>query len=438
VKTPRRGPRVLLSLVVCAGLAAACGKKGPPLAPLARVPSPPANLQAARAGDDVYVWFTVPSTNVSGQSPADVSSVELYAVTAPEAPSGEDLTEAAVKVASYPVQPVLPPPPPTPEGAPTPPPIPLPPGFAQGATAVVRETLTPELRAATVLPERKPASERVAEEQAVEPLPGPLVAPDAAGSLRRFYFVVSVGPRERKSAPSQVVSVPVTDASDAPTNLRVDYTETGMTLAWSAPANARPAPAEPEPGLLPSKPLIAPPAPTGYHVFEVPKAGGPEPDPYALALPTPLTPQPLAVTELAVAGPARYGEERCFAVRATDMVAGALVLGPQSEPACVTPVDTFPPAAPKQLAAIAGVGVINLIWEPNAETDLAGYIVLRGLAPGDTLQAITPSPMRETTYRDEAVTPGVRYTYAVVAVDTATPQNVSDQSNRVEEASRTP
>jgi hypothetical protein len=134
----------------------------------------------------------------------------------------------------------------------------------------------------------------------------------------------------------------------------------------------------------------------------------------------------------------RYGEERCFAVRATDTISGALVLGPQSEPACVTPVDTFPPAAPKQLAAIAGVGVINLIWEPNAEADLAGYVVLRGAAPGDTLQAITPSPIRETTYRDEAVTPGVRYTYAVVAVDTATPQNVSGQSNRVEEASRTP
>ena len=438
MKTDRRGPVVLLSLVLCAGLAAACGKKGPPLAPLARVPSAPANLQAARVGEDVYLWFTVPSTNVSGQSPADVGAIELYAVTAEEAPSGTDLTDAAVKIASYPVQPVLPPPPPMPEGAPALPTAPVPPGFAQGATAVVREKLTPELRAETVLPVKKPDPDPALEELAAERLPGPLVAPGDAGPLRRFYFVVSVGPRGRTSAPSQVVSVPVTDASDAPADLRVDYTESGMTLAWTAPANARPAAAEPEPGLLPSKPLIAPPAPTGYHVFEVAKADGPEPDPYALTLPAPLTPQPLAATQLAVPGPVRYGEERCFAVRATDLVGGALVLGPPSEPACVTPVDTFPPAAPKQLAAIAGVGVINLIWEPNAEADLAGYIVLRGVAPGDTLQAITPSPIRETTYRDEAVTPGVRYTYAVVAVDTATPQNVSGQSNRVEESSRTP
>lgn len=437
MRTPRRGRAVLLSLIVCAGLAAACGKKGPPLAPLARVPSPPANPQAARVGDDAYVWFTVPSANVSGQSPADVSAIELYAVTATEAPSGEDLTEAAVKIGTYAVQPVLPPPPPVPEGAPAPPAIPLPPGFAQGAVAVVREPLSPDLRVPTVLPVKAAEPEPPADET-LAPLPGPLVAPGDATALRRFYFAVAVGPRNRKSAPSQVVSVPVDDASGPPTDLRIDYTETGMTLAWAAPANARRAPGEPDPGLLPSKPLVPLPPPTGYHVFEVPRAEAPAPDPYSLALPAPLTPQPMATTEFAVPGPVRYGEERCFVVRATDTVAGAVVVGPASVPACVTPVDTFPPAPPKQLAAIAGVGVINLIWEPNAEADLAGYIVLRGVAPGEALQAITPTPIRETTYRDESATPGVRYTYAVVAVDTASPQNVSGQSNRVEETSRTP
>ncbi|MGE3885459.1 MAG: hypothetical protein AB7H81_03430 [Vicinamibacterales bacterium] len=435
--TPRRGRAVLLSLVVCAGLAA-CGKKGPPLAPLARVPSPPANPQAARVGDDVYVWFTVPSANISGQSPADVSAIDLYAVTATEPPSGEDLTDAAVKIGTYAVRPVLPPPPPVPEGGPAPPAIALPPGFAQGAVAVVRETLSPELRVATALPARTAQREPPADETVDELLPGPLVWPGDAALLRRFYFAVAVGPRSRRSAPSQVVSVPVDDASSAPMDLRIDYTEAGMTLAWAAPGNARPAQTEPAPDLLPSRPLLAPPPPTGYHVFEVPRAALPAPDPYSITLPAPLTPQPLGTTTFAVPGPVRYGEERCFVVRPTDAVAGAVVVGPASMPACVTPVDTFPPAPPGQLAAIAGVGVINLIWEPNAEADLAGYIVLRGVAPGDALQAITPTPIRETTYRDEAATPGVRYTYAVVAVDTASPQNVSGQSNRVEETSRTP
>ena len=53
-----------------------------------------------------------------------------------------------------------------------------------------------------------------------------------------------------------------------------------------------------------------------------------------------------------------------------------------------------------------------------------------------TLAALTPSPVRETTFRDTTVRPGVRYVYAVVAVDTADPQNVSPQSNRAEETAR--
>jgi hypothetical protein len=80
--------------------------------------------------------------------------------------------------------------------------------------------------------------------------------------------------------------------------------------------------------------------------------------------------------------------------------------------------------------------VINLIWEANSEPDLAGYLVLRGDAPGDTLQAITKEPVTTNTFRDETVTPGNRYVYAIVAVDRAVPQNVSPQSNRVEETAR--
>ena len=63
----------------------------------------------------------------------------------------------------------------------------------------------------------------------------------------------------------------------------------------------------------------------------------------------------------------------------------------------------FPPAAPKGLAAVATPAPCNLIWDANTETDLAGYIVLRGEAPGDTLQPLTPAPIRETIYKDTTV-----------------------------------
>jgi hypothetical protein len=191
---------------------------------------------------------------------------------------------------------------------------------------------------------------------------------------------------------------------------------------------------------------------TLYHVYEVPLAGatsltGNEPPPpapasaasastsNAVALPKPLTPQPIDKNELELRSFA-FGVQRCFYVRPVDVIFGMSVQGPKSPDTCVTPVDTFPPLAPRALAAIAGGGVINLIWDPNGEPDLAGYIVLRGEAPGDRLLPLTPAPIRETTFRDTDVRVGVRYVYAVIAVDTANPPNRSPESVRTEETAR--
>ena len=76
-------------------------------------------------------------------------------------------------------------------------------------------------------------------------------------------------------------------------------------------------------------------------------------------------------------------------------------------------------------AAVAEDGAVSLVWDQNAEADLGGYLVLRGEAPGDTLQPLTPQPIKDASYRDATVKPGVRYVYVVVAVDGATPRNQS-------------
>jgi fibronectin type 3 domain-containing protein len=74
-----------------------------------------------------------------------------------------------------------------------------------------------------------------------------------------------------------------------------------------------------------------------------------------------------------------------------------------------------------------------LIWEANAESDLAGYLVLRAEGSG-ALTPLMPRPIRETTFRDTTVRPGQTYAYVVVAVDTA--HNRSAASNRVQETAR--
>jgi len=160
----------------------------------------------------------------------------------------------------------------------------------------------------------------------------------------------------------------------------------------------------------------------------------------AAQLVRPLNPSPIATATFNDARLA-FGEERCYTVRAVLVFGGARLESPTTQPVCVTPKDTFPPAAPKNLSAVGSEGGVSLIWEGDTEPDLDGYLVLRGeLKPDGTqpekLQPITPEPIHETTYRDSKARPKIRYVYAIVAVDKATPRNVSEESNRVEESAR--
>jgi hypothetical protein len=128
-----------------------------------------------------------------------------------------------------------------------------------------------------------------------------------------------------------------------------------------------------------------------------------------------------------------WGAERCYGVRAVDRTGGLSVESDAREPRCIKLVDTFPPAPPKDLKAVSTEGVISLIWDANAEMDLAGYIILRGPPPGDRLEPVVPMPVLETSFNDN-VPAGTRFVYAVQAVDKA--GNASAPSNRVEETAR--
>jgi hypothetical protein len=133
----------------------------------------------------------------------------------------------------------------------------------------------------------------------------------------------------------------------------------------------------------------------------------------------------------------RFGIERCFVVRAARGAGATMLESAPSPEICVTPRDVFAPAPPAGLAAVPAAGSISLIWSPNTEADLAGYLVLRGEAGAATLAPVTAVPVREARFLDDNVASGVRYQYAVVAVDGRVPvPNRSTPSARVEATAR--
>ncbi len=501
----RRGRRTIARLaagVALAGLVAACGKKGPPLAPILYLPAAP-TVTALEQGRTARLAFTIPVANTNGARPANLDHLLVYGFTGtPDVTDLDKFFKRATLVARLPVKPA---PPPDSDEAENPPPTPLPtapavPGFAQGESAVVSETITPALMV-PVPPEHEPKPKPKPEATEPPPMAVPLSwAPDTVPV--RHYYVVGVTSKGRRGPLSADVSVPLVPPPMAPSQPTVTYTEKAITVTWNPPAFVRapvqapveaasPQPAAvvappptrgPEaaagrpaaapgaglagPPVLPGTPLwltyaplaglaaVAPPILSGtpfgptyaasrYNLYEVPKSGAPAPawlqdvkGDGTMArgpLASPLNGQPLAVTTYTDTR-MTWGRQRCYEVRTVDEYGKLLIDSVPSPPTCVTLKDTFPPAAPTGLQGVASAGAISLIWEPNSESDLAGYLVLRAAGPDGTLAPITPTPIHDTTYRDTTVTAGVRYTYVIVAVDTA--HNRSAPSNRIEEAAQ--
>jgi hypothetical protein len=115
--------------------------------------------------------------------------------------------------------------------------------------------------------------------------------------------------------------------------------------------------------------------------------------------------------------------------------------GPLSAAVKIERVDIFPPAAPSSLAAVfvaadangqqkgAQAGSIDLSWQPNVETDLAGYVVYRAEDGGAWKRVSPAQPVTSPDWRDMSVEAGHSYRYAVSAVDLT-----GHESKRSEEA----
>jgi fibronectin type 3 domain-containing protein len=199
-----------------------------------------------------------------------------------------------------------------------------------------------------------------------------------------------------------LIAVPLDAASKPPEPGVITYDEQTLTLTWPAAEGA------------------------AYFIYN-----GAE---------TSNTPNVPLQTERLTAGkftqPVTFGKRVCFVIRAVTGTSPVTIESPPSAEVCATPADTFPPPAPGGLIALASPGAISLTWDAVTAADLAGYIVLRGEGSGDRLQPLMAQPVTGTSFSDQTAKAGVRYFYAVVAVDKAAPPNRSKNSNVVEETGR--
>jgi fibronectin type 3 domain-containing protein len=200
------------------------------------------------------------------------------------------------------------------------------------------------------------------------------------------------------------IDVPIVSPPPPVTDVRATFTEHAITLNWQPPVAEA------------GGPVIA------FNVYPA------EPD----AAPLNSAPQQAPSFDHTAM---MFGKEQCYVVRTVEVVQNVTLESESSSPpACTTPKDIFPPAPPKELRGIATEGAIDLTWEASAESDLAGYLVLRAEGADDTLRPLMKEPIHETTFHDPTVKAGVSYVYAVIALDAT--GNRSKESARFTETAR--
>jgi hypothetical protein len=110
------------------------------------------------------------------------------------------------------------------------------------------------------------------------------------------------------------------------------------------------------------------------------------------------------------------------------------VAGPASEKVSLFAKDVFPPAVPAGLTVVVDseARAMDLSWTPDADADLAGYVVYRrDVTAGGSWERISAKTVVPPSYSDAGVVAGHKYAYAVSAVDAD--GNESEKSGEVVE-----
>ena len=230
------------------------------------------------------------------------------------------------------------------------------------------------------------------------------------GSPRELSYFVELKNRRGRSAGLSNAAVVLAGAPPAPVSgLRIEMRKQGAVLHWTT---------DEESAAIRLERKLLTPAP------KKPKEGltAPPPEPIEQDLLIEDVKQGVAVDKTI-----RFGETYEYrAQRVSRVFLGGKMLelaGELSPPVQIVAADVFPPAIPTGLVAVPTPAengsemAIDLSWEPDAETGVAGYIVYRREGAG-AWERISPSePVVGPAFHDMHVLAGHTYGYAVSAID---------------------
>lgn len=343
-------------------LAGGCGAPGQPVPPSPLVAVAISDVAARQAGDGVELAFSLPAKSVSGE--------KLTAPPAVEIVRGSWKANGALDPQSFRVVYTIP-----------------------GA-------LVPNYLSAGRVRFTDPISPAETKEH-----PGATYA----------YLIRTRLSKKRASADSNVVKARLFPVPQPISSVQFQVAETAVNLAWSAPTETSA-----------GDPLSTI---SGYHVYrgEIdPRSPAPAgKDLSGVPWLSPLTFLGRPTTNRYSDTQFEFGKTYVYVVRTLISADGNEIESDNSASVTVTPLDTFPPAAPQDVVAAVLPGtepstfVVELSWSINLETDFAGYRVYRSEQQGERGQLVTPDLLPTPAFRDNSVAPGHRYWYSVTALDRA-------------------